>query len=89
MNPEFTSLVKMGQHYSWQVASLFARLGEEDTALDWLEHAVDRGYVDDSHVSAHGPFLARLRRLARFRRVMDHMNRRWELAGSACSRTGD
>jgi TolB-like protein len=43
LTPEFAALARTGPHYSWRVGSLLARLGERESALGWLEHAVDAG----------------------------------------------
>ena len=73
--PEFVSLARSGQHYSWQVASLCARLGWKDDALDWLLTAVDRGYLNYAHLHDHDPFLATLRGEPRFKRLMSRVKR--------------
>jgi len=61
LTPEFTALARSGPHYSWQVASLLARLHEREPALDWLENAVGRGFVNYPLLRYHDAFLAPLR----------------------------
>ncbi|HUL79976.1 MAG TPA: winged helix-turn-helix domain-containing protein [Vicinamibacteria bacterium] len=78
LTPEFTALARAGPHYSWQVASLLARLGERESALDWLENAVERGFVNYPLLRYHDPFLAPLRAEPRFERLLRRVKREWE-----------
>ena len=75
---EFTALARSGPHYSWQVASLLARLGQRESALDWLENAVGRGFVNYPLLRYHDPFLARLHAEPRFERLLYRVKREWE-----------
>ncbi|HEX9189162.1 MAG TPA: winged helix-turn-helix domain-containing protein [Vicinamibacteria bacterium] len=78
LTPDFAALARHGVHYSWQVASLLARLGEHDAAFDWLENAVGRGFVNYPLLRYHDPFLATLRTVPRFDRLMQRVRREWE-----------
>ena len=78
LTPDFTALVRSGAHYSWQVASLLARLDEHDAAFGWLENAVGRGFVNYPLLRYHDPFLAALRTDPRFDRLMQRVKREWE-----------
>jgi non-specific serine/threonine protein kinase len=78
LTPEFTALARSGPHYSWRVGSLLARLGERESALDWLEHAVDRGFVNYPLLRYHDAFLAPLRSDPRFERLLRRVKREWE-----------
>lgn len=78
LTPEFTALARRGPHFSWQVASLLARLDLRDAALDWLENAVGRGFVNYPLLRYHDPFLAPLRPEPRFERLMRRVAREWE-----------
>jgi non-specific serine/threonine protein kinase len=78
LTPEFTALARSGPHYSWQVASLLARLDERESALDWLENAVGRGFVNYPLLRYHDPFLARLHAEPRFERLLHRAKHEWE-----------
>jgi TolB-like protein/Flp pilus assembly protein TadD len=78
LTPDFAALARHGVHYSWQVASLLARLGEHAAAFDWLENAVGRGFVNYPLLRYHDPFLATLRTVPRFDRLMQRVKREWE-----------
>lgn len=81
LTPEFAALARSGPHYSWQVASLLARLDEREAALDWLENAVRRGFVNYPLARYHDPFLAPLRSEPRFERLMTRVGCEWEAFG--------
>jgi TolB-like protein/DNA-binding winged helix-turn-helix (wHTH) protein/Flp pilus assembly protein TadD len=78
LTPEFAALARSGPHYSWRVGSLLARLGESEAALDWLEHAVDRGFVNYPLLRYHDSFLAPLHAEPRFERLLRRVKREWE-----------
>jgi TolB-like protein/Flp pilus assembly protein TadD len=78
LTPEFAALARSGAHYSWQVASLLARLQERAPALDWLENAVRRGFVNYPLLRYRDPFLAPLRSEPRFERLVRRVKRDWE-----------
>jgi TolB-like protein/Flp pilus assembly protein TadD len=78
LTPGFTALARRGPHFSWQVGSLLARLGEGEAALGWLENAAGRGFVNYPLLRYHDPFLAPLRPAPRFERLMRLVKREWE-----------
>jgi tetratricopeptide (TPR) repeat protein len=56
---------------SWNLAACFARLGERERALRWIENAVDRGFVPVTFFERLDPFLAPLRGEPRFGALME------------------
>jgi TolB-like protein len=78
LTPDFTALARSGPHYSWQVGSLLARLAEHEAAFDWIENAVERGFVNYPLLRYHDPFLAALRAAPRFEQLMRRVKREWE-----------
>ncbi|MGK2858965.1 MAG: hypothetical protein ACSLFQ_17335, partial [Thermoanaerobaculia bacterium] len=61
--------------YSMQVAEGYAMLRENDTAIEWLENAVDRGFLASEFLARHDWFLAGLRGDARFMALLDRITR--------------
>ena len=53
-------------------------LGEYDQALDWLENAVARGFINYPYMTQIDPFLARLRKEERFKTLMKQVKYEWE-----------
>ena len=59
-------------------AECHALIGENDEALRWLEHAVDKGCINYPLFSKVDPFLENIRGEQRFKRLMEHMKHEWE-----------
>jgi TolB-like protein/thioredoxin-like negative regulator of GroEL len=64
--------------WATRVAAALALLDERDEALDWLEHAVNRGWINYPLLSEGDPWLQNLRGEERFRELMVRVKREWE-----------
>jgi non-specific serine/threonine protein kinase len=62
----------------WFGASLFALVDEKDEALLWLEHAIDRGWINYPLFAERNPFFANIRGEPRFKKLMDRVKYEWE-----------
>ncbi len=62
----------------WIVASTYALAGAKDQALEWLEHAVDIGWINYPLFSEQDPLLESLRGEKRFKELMVTVKARWE-----------
>ena len=61
------------------MGSAYARVGEEEQALGWLEHAVGvRGWIDYVYFTRHDRFLLALRGNGRFRELMAAARERYQ-----------
>jgi predicted Zn-dependent protease len=75
--PDLQTWARQDHCWSQIVSQTYALAGRPDEALDWLEHAVDAGFVNH-------PFLTRdrlldsIRGTERFERLMDRVKREWE-----------
>ncbi len=67
----------------WLTTSTYALLGEKDEALKWLEHMIDRGWINYPLLSQQDPLLESLRGEERFRELMVDVKREWEAFGAA------
>jgi non-specific serine/threonine protein kinase len=47
-------------------------------ALDWLENAVHKGFINYPFISEHDPFLKNIRSEPRFKKLMERVKREWE-----------
>jgi hypothetical protein len=61
----------------WWAADCFALVNEADVALDFLERAVEFGFINVPWRSTYEPFLASLRSEPRFGRLMERVRRAW------------
>jgi hypothetical protein len=78
MTEEIIQAEKKGGAESCWAASFFAILGDFDTALDWLENSVDRGFINYPYMSQHDPFITKMKGNPRYDQLMEHVKHEWE-----------
>ena len=71
MSPEAVQTCRRDFQYSWLVACAYAMLDDFDTTLDWLENAVDLGFLNHRYLGEIDPFLVPLRGDPRFQALME------------------
>jgi serine/threonine protein kinase/tetratricopeptide (TPR) repeat protein len=77
LTPELQAWARRDLSYSQNVAQAYAIVRRTEDALDWLEHAVELGFINY-------PFLTRdrlidsIRGTERFERLMERVKREWE-----------
>ena len=76
--PEFRETCRRDGTYSHNLAGIFAMLKERTEALDWLENAVDRGFINYRFLSEKDCFLANIRDEPRFQKLMERVKYEWE-----------
>ncbi|MFC1575768.1 tetratricopeptide repeat protein [Gemmatimonadota bacterium] len=62
----------------WLAAGAFALGGRKEEALDWIEHAVARGWINYPLLSQDDPLLESLRSEPRYTELMRRVKREWE-----------
>ena len=60
------------------LAGAYARAGDTDNAIRWLEVAIDRGFINHPFLTRVDPSLANLRGEPRFQQLMATVRDRWE-----------
>ncbi len=70
MTPEAVQTCRRDFQYSSYVACAYVMLGDADSALDWLENAVDLGFLNHRYLAEIDPVLAPLRGDPRFQALM-------------------
>ena len=75
LGPKFVSKCKQDGELSWLVADCYAILGNKNEALNWLEQAVDRGFLNYEFFYNHDPFIETLKKEKRFEEIMDKAKR--------------
>jgi non-specific serine/threonine protein kinase len=63
---------------SWEIAASFALINEKDKSLEWLENAVDRGFINYPFLNEYDPFLENIRGEPRFKKLMERVKHEWE-----------
>jgi TolB-like protein len=75
---ELRASIQHDPQYNWFMADCFSILGEEDSAIDWLEQSIDRGLKNYPFFAEFNPLLANLRAHPRFKAAMERVRREWE-----------
>ena len=78
VTPDLVEAARLDWQYSWEVASGYALVGASDQALDWLQNAVTRVYINYRFLSLHDPMLAGLRGHERLQALMADARTRHE-----------
>jgi len=78
MTHEFIATARRDRQYSCSVAGLYALLGHKEESLDWLENAVNRGFINYPFLSQHDPLLENVRGEERFEKLMERVKVEWE-----------
>ena len=60
------------------IGVMLALLDEKNLALDWLENAVNRGFINYPLLAEKDPWLANLRGEERFKTLMERVKKEWE-----------
>ncbi len=78
LTDELITTAKRDFQYSSLFADFYALLGHKKEALDWLENAVNRGFINYPFLSEYDPFLENVRSEDRFKKLMERVKHEWE-----------
>ena len=78
LTSDFISIASKDQQYAWHVAAAYTMLGDFDDAVDWLEKAVARGFVNYPMLAEYDPLLRDLRGFARFDELVSTVKVKWD-----------
>jgi non-specific serine/threonine protein kinase len=78
LTPEARKFAWNDPEIPWFGAALYALLDEKDEALLWLEHTIDRGWINYPMFAERNPFLANIRGEPRFQKLMERVKHEWE-----------
>jgi TolB-like protein len=78
LTEDFIKTARRDCQNSYYVTGLFALSGMKDEAFDWLENAVDRGFINYPFISEYDPLLDDIRGEERFKKLMDRVKYEWE-----------
>jgi len=77
MTPAFEKTCRRDPEWSYWVAEGLALVGSKEEALDWLENAVNRGWINCSLIGCD-PLLNSIRGEERFKKLMERAKYEWE-----------
>ncbi len=76
--PALENAAKGVEYLSRDMAHGYALIDEKKKALDWLENAIDRGFIAYPFLKDHDPFLENIRGEERFKKLMQRVRQEWE-----------
>ncbi|MFC1553163.1 protein kinase, partial [candidate division KSB1 bacterium] len=65
----------------WLGVCNYALIDEKEEAFKWLEHIIDKGFINYPFLSEHAPFLENIRSEPRFKKLMERVKHEWENFG--------
>jgi serine/threonine protein kinase/tetratricopeptide (TPR) repeat protein len=78
MTSEFQKTCRRDASFSQSLAGDLALVGARGEALDWLENAVNRGFINYPFLAEKNPWLANIRGEERFKKLMVRVKYDWE-----------
>jgi serine/threonine protein kinase len=60
VSPELLARARIIEWWSWWVAECYALIGDDALAIDWLENAFARGFMNYRYLAVHGRIFRRL-----------------------------
>ncbi len=78
MTPDFQKACRRRGAFSHIIAVMMALLDEKEQALDWLENAVDRGFLNYPILVEKDPWLETIRGEERFKKLLQRAKYEWE-----------
>ena len=77
LTPEFQKTCRRDYEWSYYVAHRLSLAGATEEALDWLDNAVQRGWINYPFIECD-PFFDSIRNEARFKKVAERAKHEWE-----------
>ena len=78
VTPQLEIAAKGVEYLSRDMAHGYALIEEKEKALDWLENAVDRGFIAYPFLNENDPFLENVRGEERYKKLMERVKYEWE-----------
>jgi serine/threonine protein kinase len=78
LRPDLERWARSDWMASFWLAECLALIGETEMALNWLESAVDLGFVNYPFICELDPFLINIRSEPRFQKLMERVKTEWE-----------
>jgi TolB-like protein len=78
LTDELTKLLRADCQYSWHMASIYSYINDRDKSLEWLENAVNRGFINYPMLNDYDPLLENVRGEERFKKLMERTRFAWE-----------
>jgi len=76
--PEFQDAMRWDEQFSWEMAANYSIIGLKQEALDWLENAINRGFINYPFLKDYDPLLQNIRAEERFIKLLERVKYEWE-----------
>jgi TolB-like protein/predicted Ser/Thr protein kinase len=77
LTPEFQKTCRRDFEWSYEVAGRLSLVGAKEEALDWLDNAIDRGFINYPIIQCD-PFFDNIRGDERFKKLAERAKVEWE-----------
>ncbi|MCK4346156.1 MAG: hypothetical protein KAX05_12805 [Bacteroidales bacterium] len=78
LTPDFIKAAQRDCQISWHMATFYSYLDDKEQSIDWLENAVDRGFINYPFLSEHDKLLRNIRGEERFKKLIEKVKHEWE-----------
>ena len=78
LTPDFIKSIRIDLQNSYHIATFYSYLGEKEKSLEFLENAVNRGFINYPLIAKIDPFLENIRGEERFKKLMERVKYEWE-----------
>ena len=78
LTQEFVAQIQIDLQNSFHIAAFYSYLGENGKALEFLENAIDRGFINYPLLNKHDILLKNVRKEKRFKKLMQKVKYEWE-----------
>jgi hypothetical protein len=78
LTPDFIKALKIDCQLSWHMATFYSYINDKDQSLEWLENAVDRGFINYPFLNKYDKLLRNIRNEERFKKLMKRVKHEWE-----------
>jgi len=78
LSDDFVATCKRDLQYSYHISTFYEKMGNSDKAYEWLENAVDTGFINYPFMNNIDPFYKNLRMEERFKKLMERVKYEWE-----------
>ncbi len=78
VGPEMERAAKGVEYLSRDMAHGYALIGNKRKALDWLENAIDLGFIAYPFLNDHDTFLENIKGEERFKKLIQRVKKEWE-----------
>jgi TolB-like protein/Tfp pilus assembly protein PilF len=78
LTPDFVKAMQIDCQFSWHLAALYSYINEKDQSLEWLENAVNRGFINYPMLNEYDKLLNNIRGEERFKKLMERVKHEWE-----------